>query len=72
LLIGYWGYNYVRACAVTLASVHGSVEYVQPTPGGPITFHANNVQVDLPSNVIHVGGLTVRDSAGLLLASASQ
>lgn len=70
LLLGYWGYAYIRACFLSLASVHGAVEYQQPTKGGPLTFRAENVQVDLEGNLVHLGGLSIRQSNGLVLAKA--
>jgi hypothetical protein len=70
VLIGFWGYFYVRTCFLTLATTSGPVEYALNTKSGLLKIRAEGVQVNLPQNFIHINSLSVHEPNGKLLASA--
>lgn len=68
LLIGYWGYAYLRACVLTLFASSGPIQYIMSSKAGPLTLRAESFQVDLDKNYIHLNRASATTASGQILA----
>lgn len=69
-ILAAWGVVYIWQCLLALSSGGVPITYAHETPGGTLSLRAESYHFDVPSNVLRLDKISIKEPNGRLLASA--